>query len=361
MRVECPAAIPAYSIDAADSVDEARTATIRTWRGNFSGSDELHERRFEALFVRSPFGLPALRFLVDGPSGRRVGVAALAPRMMSLGGNEVRVGVLSHLAINPEHRSLGPALMLLDGLLAAGQGCFDFVYGLPRNSGGADAALRRAGLRPVGVMERHVKVLRHGNYLARRFPAALSPVAHIGGWIADVSDRIREMSPGSGLQAEWVKVVDRRMDQIWATSGPGTALTATRDTRMLGWRFDQSADPITRYLIVSDAASGEARAWFACDVDPRWPNILDVQDFWTAEPGGTPTPALVAALVRHARRDGYAAISIHICGPDASISSWRTAGFVGRGRQQIFGRWLNHEMRAGGPPDLHFTNIDLDG
>ncbi|MGY0557192.1 hypothetical protein [Lysobacter sp. A421] len=361
MGVECAVAVPAYSICAADSADDARSATIQAWRGNLSGCDELQGERFDALFVRSPFGAPALRFIVDGSSGRRVGVAALAPRLMSLGGDEVRVGVVSHLAIDPEHRSLGPALMLLDELLAAGAGRFDFIYGLPRNSEGADAALRRAGLKPVGVMERHIKLVRHGFYLARRLPALLAPVARLVGWIADVGDRFRGVSPGSTHETEWVKVVDGRMDQIWATSGPGTALTATRDARMLGWRFDQSADPITRYLVVSDAVSGEARAWFACDVDPQWPHILDVQDFWSAEPGGTPTRALVESLVRQARRDGYSAISIHICGPDTSISSWRSVGFVERGRQQIFGCWLNQGLRAGGPPDLHFTNIDLDG
>ncbi len=361
MNVECPVTTAPYRIDTVASFDEARIAAIDAWRGNLNGSDELHGRRFDALFVRSPFGSPALRFLVDRLSNRRVGVAALAPRMMSLGHSEVRVGVISHLAIDKEHRSLGPALMLLEALFDAGQGRFDFIYGLPRNSDGADAALKRAGLRSVGVLERHVKALRLGHYLTRRVPAVLAPLAHLVGWMADIGDRMREVSSRSGLHAEWVEIVDGRMDQVWETSGPGSALTATRDTRMLSWRFDQSADSITRYLVVSDALTGEARAWFACDVDAKWPRVLDVQDFWSAEPGGAPTHALVESLVRRARGDGYAAISIHVCVPEPSLSPWRLAGFVQRGKQQIFGRWLNDEMREDGPYDLRFTNIDLDG
>lgn len=362
MNAECPVAFPHYSVETADSAADARRAAIQAWRGNLDGCDEMHARRFDALFVRSPFGAPELRFLVDEPGDRQiVGVAILAPRLMSLGDNEIRAGVISHLAIDPQHRSLGPALMLIDELLVAAKGRFDFIYGLPRNSEGADAALRRAGLRPVGVMERQVKALRHGHYLARRLPALLAPVAHLVGWIIDIGDRMRETSPRSGLKTEWVKVVDTRMDRIWAASGPGTALTATRDSQMLGWRFDESADPITRYLVVADASSGEPRAWFACDVNPKWPDILDVQDFWSTEPGGAPTRMLVEALVRCARRDGYAAISIHVCGTAAATRSWRSAGFVERGRQQIFGRWLTGDSPSGDSPQLYFTNIDLDG
>lgn len=361
--VECPVAPgPHYSIGAPDCTATARHAAIQAWRGNLDGGDELHGRRFDALFARSPFGKPDLRFLVDEPGGRQiVGVAVLAPRLMSLGDRKIRAGVISHLAIDPDHRSLGPAVMLLDDLLAAAEDRFDFIYGLPRNSDGADAALKRAGLRPVGVMERRVKVLRHGRYLARRLPTLLAPVAHVAGWFADAGDQLRQTSPRSGLQTGWVKNADARMERIWASSGPGMALTATRDTRMLGWRFDESAAPITRYLVVTDTANDEARAWFACDVDPKWPDILDVQDFWSAEPDGVPTLALVEALVRRARKDGYTGVSIHVCGNEASTRPWLSAGFVERGRQQIFGRWLSGDIADGDCPDLYFTNVDLDG
>ncbi|WP_222564836.1 hypothetical protein [Novilysobacter antarcticus] len=361
MRVECAVAEPHYLIGEADGIAEARNATIQAWRDNLSGPDDVHGQRFDALFDRSPFGEPALRFLEDGRSRRKVGVALLAPRVMSLGDDRIRVGVVSHLAIDAEHRSLGPAVMLLEALLADGKHRFDFIYGLPRNSEGADAALKRAGLRPVGVMERHVKVLRHGRYLARRMPALLAPLAQLAGWAVDLVDSMRETSSRSGLKVEWTHAADGRMDEIWARSGPGMALTATRDTRMLGWRFDRSADPSTRYVMVSDARSGDALAWFACEVDPKWPHTLDVQDFWSADSGGRPALELVEALVRHARSEGYSAISIHVCVPDGGMDSWRLAGFVERGKQRIFGRWLNRELSTAGSPDLHFTNIDLDG
>lgn len=361
MLIDCPVAEPPYLIGVAEDLADARSATIQAWRDNLSGPDEVHGQRFDALFERSPYGAPALRFLEDGRSRRKVGVALLAPRMMSLGDDRVRVGVVSHLAIDAEHRSLGPAVMLLEALLVAAEGRFDFIYGLPRNSEGADAALKRAGLRPVGIMERHVKVLRHGHYLGRRMPSVLGPAADLTGWVVDLADRLRESPHRAALKVEWVATVDARMDEIWSRSGPGMALTATRDTRMLGWRFDQSADPGTRYVMVSDAHSGEARAWFACEVDPKWPHTLDVQDFWSADGGGRPTLALVEALVRHARKEGYAAISIHVCGSDGCMQPWRSAGFVERGKQRIFGRWLNRDLSRSGSPDLHFTNIDLDG
>ncbi|MEN1957286.1 hypothetical protein [Luteimonas changyuni] len=154
MNLESTAVVPAYRIcDGQHGVGDPRGAAIAAWRGSLGDDDALLGARYDAMCLHSPFGRPVFRFVEHVDDGI-VGLLALAPRRMRAGGRELLAGVLSHLAIHPRHRSLGPALMLLESVLAAAEQHFDLVYGIPNASQGANAALRRAGLCPLAGMER---------------------------------------------------------------------------------------------------------------------------------------------------------------------------------------------------------------
>lgn len=357
VNIESASHLPAYLVLGPEDTD-ARAAAIEAWRGTL-GPDDVLEHRYEAVCERSPFGTPVLRLVQSVATGRFVGVAALAPRRMLLRGRRVRAAVLAHFAIQRGHRSLGPALMLLQSLLAEAPGRFDVVYGIPRNSESAAAALRRAGLMPIGEVVRLVRVVRHAPYLARRLPKALSRVA---GWLID---RVRDLGElpaalrAPSLRGEWVDACDARMDRLWARSRHGDALTSERGADMLRWRLDGAAGAAVRYLVLGDDRDG-VLAWFACEVDPRWPHILNVVDFWSITGGGDIDPAHVRALVRQAKRDGMATVSLSLCATAAGKAPWFAARFVERGRQDVYGRWLDPALAAV-PPALHFTDLEQDG
>ncbi|MGY0611413.1 hypothetical protein [Luteimonas sp. A501] len=361
MNLESTPIVSAYRISDGEDIGDCREAAIAAWRGSLGDDDALLGARYDAICLRSPFGRPVLRFVEHVDDGI-VGLLALAPRKMRAGGRELRAGVLSHLAIQPAHRSLGPALMLLESVLEAAQDRFDLVYGIPNASQGAGAALRRAGLRPLADMERSVRIVRHGHYLARRLPRPLAMPARLAGLAVDGGDAVSRawrLRAGPRLRARWVDHVDPAMDVVWSTKPRHPRLTAVRDEAMLRWRFDQGVGIRIRYLLVEDAA-GRLQAWFACGVEPPWPHILEVHDFWSAGAcAGIALPSL-RVLLREARRQGYAAIGLRAAMDADAAAPWRASGFKSRGGQQVVVRWIDPALDAN-PPPPHLTYIDQDG
>lgn len=360
MNAQASSVAPAYRVlDGHRDVQDPREAAVRAWQGSLDdGNSELLYARYDALCVHSPNGAPVIRF-IDHVEDGIVGFLALAPRRMLVGGREVRAGVLSHFAIRPGHRSLGPALMLIDSVLAAAEGHFDLVYGIPNASQGVHAAFKRAGLRPAVSLERMACVVRHGHYFARVMPRYLSVPA---GWAADAAEALVERGRWlwtGRLRGRWLPSVDPVMVETWSSAPAHPALTAVRDEGMLRWRLDRGVGIKVQYLVVEDSA-GRAQAWFACSVEPRWPHILDVRDFWSVDARDGIPCAVLRILLREARRRKYSAVSVRAAMEPGAAAPWRQCGFKSRGEQKVIIRWLAARLAAT-PPPLHLTYIDQDG
>lgn len=350
--------IRTYPDGEADS-GEARAAAKALWQVSLGPVSAL-DARWESLWLRSPYGRPILRFVVDEPGNEVVGVAAIAPRRMLQAGREIRVGILAHFAVSPDHRSLGPALTLLGELLAQAREHYEGVIGIPRNSPGAGAVLKRAGLQPLARLVRRVKLLRHAHYLKRKLPAALAQPA---GLCLDAARGLPERWRRLGARAldvRWntgITGIDQDIDALWLRSSPHEGLASVRDSHMLGWRFDPSTAGQIRYLCLRDAHAGKLLAWFACSADPQWPHILNVEDFWAQGAQWAMPLAFIDALSRQALHEGYAAISLEFAGTAERDAPWLRAGFVERDSQQVYAAFAPGTDVG----DLHLTNLDRDG
>ena len=98
----------------------------------------------------------------------------------------LNAAAIADFAVARDHRSLGPALMLIRAIASLGSERFDLVYGLPNPS--ATAVCRRGGLRQIGAVQRYVKVLRWQYLLARRVP---SWMAHLLSALVEPARRIQ--------------------------------------------------------------------------------------------------------------------------------------------------------------------------
>ena len=349
-------ALPVYSVEDGD-IDRDRQAVIDIWRGNL-GSEEILDERYDSI-VGSPFGPPMLKLLRHGPSGQRVGVGLLGPRRMLWRGREIRAGVLAYFAVIPEHRSLGPALMLQNALLESSCNHFDLVYSMPEQ--GARAVFKRVGYAVIGEMVRYVKVIRHAHYLERMMPRI---VARTIGPLVDCAFRLRDLASAQRTRqfnSQWSTCVDARMDELWHHSDHGDALVSIRDTRMLRWRFDEAPVATIRYLLVSHADGNRLAAWFACEADPKTPSTLQVTDFWSADSGQAMEREFIDILASHARQNGYASISLNFAGGTCKLVNWTAARFVERSKSPVFGRWHDHVLHGKELIDMHLTFLDNDG
>jgi hypothetical protein len=285
-----------------------------------------------------------------------VGVCAAGLRHMLCNGREARVGVMVDIAVTPAHRSLGPALILQQGLFAAGQREVELLYCFPNPK--ATPVFKRIGYGHLADMVRHVRVLRHAQYLRRRWPSLPMLLAAPAGALIDLGHRLRDAWrwPAAGsLRAQWC---DRVPDiaSLWEASPKPPALTTLRDTAHLRWRFDDApvaggVMPFRHLQLFEDEAPV---AWFATRIEG---NTLQVHDFWSRD-GAQITPAAIIALLRAAYRQGHAAISIELATSPERLQPWLDTGFTARSARPLYGHWFGKEGNA--MPALHLVSADED-
>jgi hypothetical protein len=180
------------------------------------------------------------------------------------------------------------------------------------------------------------------------------------GWLLDQAQRSRDGLRTLGDRrplAVWVDQVDPRMDALWHASTRGTGLLGVRDTTLLRWRFDRSPLIRTRYLLLMTAPGAPLLAWFACQVTPSG---LRVCDFWSLDAIDGIHRSLVHALVRAARRDNHAAITVEYAAPAERLAGWQHAGFSERDSRPVVGKWLGGRDDTALAVDWHLTAADED-
>lgn len=351
-----PGTVRGYTTEAGDA-DRDRDAILALWGDHF-GPLAMQPAKYDHFYRGGPHGPALIQLLRHQPDGEVVGVIGAGPRPMYWRGRPIRAGVVAHFAVAPAHRSLGPALILQQGLVDAARGHFDLLYGLPRPA--AVGVSRRAGFRVMGDLVRHARVLRHGGYLQRRLPAAIAIPA---GAALDLGARLRDrLADGRGnrLRWHWTDASDPRMDALWLASAKSGALTSVRDRAALHWRFELPPAGRARYLLVSDQ-DGDPRAWFACNAEDRPGDPLEILDYWSADAMTGLSRPVVRALVAAARTERRPAVHLLLAATHQAMAGWRAEGFVPRSGQPVIGLWLDEALAPPGVPDLHVTWIDQDG
>lgn len=343
---------PQYIVRNGDALRD-RDQVLAIWSGNLGHKDSI-AAKYDWFYLQCPYGAPLLQLLQHQPSNTWVGTACAGLRRMSWRGREIRAGVLVDLAVLPEHRSLGPALILQQGLIEAGARELDLLYGFPNPK--AAAVFKRIGYEKLTEIVRYARVLRHTHYLQQRMPRWM---AQPMGWAVDLAFAARDLmrrAIGPRLKTHWTNTADARMDALWAASSKGNGLVATRDSQHARWRFDDSPMARTRYLLLTQAHEESLCAWFAIQMEAE---TLHVRDFWSRDGAGGMDKSCILALVEAARRAGHAALSVEIAAAPAHVSDWIRCGFVQRGKRPVFGRW-SAAPDAGTPTELFLTSADED-
>jgi hypothetical protein len=342
-------ASPQYLARVGD-VARDRDAVLSIWRGNL-GDDARMPRKYAWFYEQADAGPPLLELLTA--DGREVGTCSAGRRRMLRDGQPLRAGVMVDLAVMPEHRTLGPAMMLQQSLAQAARGQLDLLYAFPNPK--AAPVFKRIGYRPLGDLVRYVRVLRHGPYLARRMPRVL---AYAAGIAVDAWTRARDALRHAGtapLRATWSDRVDPRVQQLWEDSTKPDGIVGARDAAHLRWRFDASPEGGFRHLLVRDASSDALVAWFAVRANGA---TLHVHDYWSLHGPAIGTRCL-DALLRAARKAGHAAVSLELASLSPHLAPWLAMGFSERSRRAVFGYW---DAAALGEHlgQLHLTAADED-
>jgi hypothetical protein len=306
-----------YSVSESD-IHSSRAVLHRLWADNLDMRGGL-DTKLRWFYCDGPHG-PG-RALVLRAHGAAVGCAGVGVRTLVHRGAALRAALFADLAIDRPHRSGLPALTLLRSIRAEIARDFDLGYGFPNHK--AIAVYRRAGFIELGRIDRYVRVLHTGRYLAAAAPWLRIPAAAVADRVLAGADRLHELR-ARRFALDWPARFDARFDRLWQAVRAADRIACERSAAFLGWRF---AHDRHRIAAVVHRDTGALAAYGV--LRPAERGLIELVDLLGADE--RELDAAIALIVPEARRLGFAAIGFRFLGDPRVIRVLRAHGFVRRG------------------------------
>jgi hypothetical protein len=346
-----------YSVRPGDAHRD-RDAVVAVWTRNLQSHDEAtHRRKFEWYYEQNPIGPGRFWVLEREPGGPVVGVAGLGLRRLCMGEQTLKAGLASDFAVDKEHRSLRPAMMLARTVAGSIEDGLDLIYGLPNSQ--SVGVFKRIGYDTGATLRRYVKVLRVERFLRSRVKQQLVRKGLAGVIDPALGAVSRETwRPRRGRLLREVQSFDRRFDELWGRATLGRQVAMERQSSFLEWRYRQC--PLNAYTILAlTAPGGDDLLGYAVCVQRDDQQVV-VVDLFNGPCEGA-REDLLAGVVRWARGRGAASVACSLHGLSDLGEMLRRYGFRLRGPEAP----IAVLTRAGGPRladlrDWHFLLADED-
>lgn len=284
-----------------------------------------HARRFKWIYREGHLG-PAWSWLLwDSESRDPVGVASLFRRAIWRGGQVEMCGQVGDFAIDPSHRSLGPALMLQRATFGpVDAGDLALCYDCPPNARGM-STFRRLRMTSSATLTRHTRLLRTDRQFAKLLGRGLATtaVARLGNAVIRLASRRRRRSPELeiglhlGRFDEEFSALDRRV-------GGGDGVRGRRAAEDLNWRYRE--DPLQEYQVVTARRRGELVGFLVMSTVHQDSIVVDL--FGALSSDGMADLLDAAAQLGHAA--GLESLHTLISADHPLTAPLRTAGFRAR-------------------------------
>jgi hypothetical protein len=208
-----------------------------------------------------------------------VAMVSVVPRHMRVNGKVVLAGQVGSFAVDPTHRSLGPAVMLQRTTFQpVDSGQVAFCYDCPPHDRGMSTFLR-LGMKPDCEVYRYAFPLRVDDYIARKLGSGFwtKPVTFTGNVLLKVR---RSPGPPCGIEIEQHDgLFGEEFDHIDATTTSAHMIRATRRARDLNFRYrhgqdDGQASSIGRIHVLIARRRGEIQAFAVYLAQPNSVAIL---------------------------------------------------------------------------------------
>jgi len=293
------------------------------WQRNLSLSHEQCISKYHWYYETNPYSKGKLWFLTTRNNGMPVGVAGLGFRRFSYKGSRFKGAVLADLAVDKEHRILGPALQLEHTVIEASQKEADFLYAFPNSK--ARTVLQRLGYRKAGDLFRYVKVLRHEPYFYQTVHNRM--LARPAAFLADLSSRnlFYRLHPHKGEIFH-----TRDLDELPGYDGLWTCIeddivSCAKDRTYLQWRYLEC--PYIRYGFFGAGRDGRTDCVLVYYLQNSHVYIVDI----IIKAGRNRSfGSLLSSFEQTVRKSGAISISISFLGPETMSGILKKLGYKKR-------------------------------
>jgi hypothetical protein len=293
--------------------------------------------RFDWLYLRNPSGRARAWLAVDDSTSRTLGVAAAFPRLVWTEGRRQQAWILGDFCIEPQSRSLGPALQLQRACLAglAKQGT-PVWYDLPSRP--MMAVYRRLGIPVIGHQVRYVKLNRIDTTIRHYIPqqALASSISLAGNFML----RLQSLAHRVPSSIE-VSVHDAPFGPEFTAFDSVTAafypMRASRSAEYLNWRYMQN--PLRRYQVIVARCGCELLGYAILEITGTDGVLADLQ---SSDDDAT-VAALLTYLDKLGRRFNLERLHAPIMQDSPLVPHLKRAGFRARESFPVVGRTVDFE------------------
>jgi GNAT superfamily N-acetyltransferase len=358
-------AAPRYSIVPGDPAQHKHE-----WLGladrNLPPAVQGREARYSKYYEDNPLGPPHFFFARDTESDTFVGMAAIFPTQLRVFGELVPAAIAGDFAVDDGHRGLGPALPLQRAAVAAladhGLSC---AYGYPNEH--SEPITRRVGYTDLGRLTRFVKVLRSRIVVEQyvrsrplaRLAAGVSRVAVDP--LLSVTSRERLHRSRRGFRVERPAAFDERFSGVWETAWREGTITSERNPELLNWKYETAREGGIYRIFALIGPDEQVAGYAVYRVRNGIRHIIDI----VFQPSREVLDVLLAELIRDARREEAAAISlIHLGPPSLLTQRLKAFEFARRTEDSSLHVYVpgtsEFERALVEPGNWYFLNADAD-
>jgi len=283
-------------------------------------ADLPHARRFKWIYCDNPEGPAWSWFVCDRASGQVHGVASVFRRAMWLGPRVSLCGQVGDFAIDADHRSLGPAVMLQRATFGpVDQGHLALCYDCPPHERGM-STFRRLGMKADATLVRHARLLRTDRRLAGRLGAIGRVLAPVGNVLLRVAAG-RRARPAAFAIARHDGRFDEEFSALDRAVAAPDVIRGRRSAEDLNWRYRD--DPLTDYVVLAARRRAELIGFVILTVEAGDMVVVDLFGELTAEE----TLDLLEAAADDARAAGAETLHLSVSDGSRLIPHLPRAGF----------------------------------
>lgn len=348
--------LPSYSVRVENYKPDNGTESLLMLGLSHKDSQSTH-RRTEWMYKTNPAGPAVVCTIRHNKSEKDVGVLALCKRQIKTRSGIQNAGIFCDLVADRSHRTLGPALQLMqEALNTATPLKLNKIYGWPNEK--SIVLFKRfpsAELGQVAIYRRYFNWRSiFANYMPRLPAAALGSMFNVADstlqWV--VNQLIRRLYDVSEIDS-----FDQTVDALWSTACERYEEIGVRDAEFLNWRFCQNSEIQHRILAVFSRKERNLVGY----VVYRELNETSVEmsDF-LAKDSRFSELALLQAFCHYVKTIGYEKVSVHFAGNTTTSRNLSICGFIRVGSQASIQFQFSDGDDSLPKPITHITQADHD-
>jgi len=266
-----------------------------------------------------------------------VGSASAMMRPFFVNGRQIMGGINCDILVSKEHRSLGPALKLINGITQSVESDPQFLLVFPNDA--ARGVMKRCGYSELGIVYRWTKLLRSEGKLKPRIPnlyvrKVVSGLVDLGLQVASYRIWLNRLL-GRGRAG-----VQEGVQTGKFVAGPfDVPVSGERNLEFMLWRYSEMPD--LSFSLYSVLKNEEVIGYIVCSFSE---NAVNIEDIILGDP--SLFPEIILSFLKYAKRLPVDSIWLAFFGNSRYERLFREFGFSRREGRSLWIYLKNADLKS---------------